>query len=277
MTKLFPFSTLPVGYASSSVKFVALCRYQILVGNSRYYWWGCNFVAVRGFAFCALVLANYRCSLVAAIYVFNQTINRMERSVLTFARGLLNRSSIGHRLFHRYAFKIMKPNTEKYFNMLMAEMTAVIRPDEMVKNEELKQAVMNTLLDKDGPRTVSTPPQPKDLFVGYKLFKGFSEIHTAVECLKNIEIYIRRFPFKNTRVSKLDYLKYNIENYLNEIYVLKERMISYSKTVARAYKNSENSQVVESNLREASLLVIHRLDPMPSIESLAKALRQNKV
>jgi len=141
----------------------------------------------------------------------------------------------------------------------MAEMTSVLRPDEMVKNEELRQAVMNTLLDEDGSRTVSTPPQPKDLFVGYKLFKGFHEIHTALECLKNIEIYIRRFPFKNTRVTKLDYLKYNIENYLNEIYVLKERMISYSKTVVRAYQKSENSQNVESLLKEASLAVSESL------------------
>lgn len=146
-------------------------------------------------------------------------------------------------------------NTEKYFEMIMEEMTSILRLEEMLKNEEMKQAMMNTLFDEDGPRSISTQPKPKGLFVANILFRGFSEIFNAVECLKKIEIYTRRFPFSNTSVSKLDYLKYNVENYLNEIYVLKERMISYSKTITRAYRKSNNSHNVEVILKEASITV----------------------
>ena len=145
-------------------------------------------------------------------------------------------------------------NTNKYFNMVMAEMSSLFQVSKMLQNEEFGQAIMNTLLDEDGPRTVSRNPEPKELFVANKLFRGFAEIYTSVRCLENIEIYIRRFPFSKTRVTKLDYLKYNIENYLNEIYVLKERMISYSKTISRAYKKSSNAAAIAEHLKNASKL-----------------------
>ncbi len=73
-------------------KFAALYRYQVLVRNCRYYWWGCNFFAVWAFAFCALVRAVCRSTLGTVIYDFNNIINRMERTEPTFARYLLNRS-----------------------------------------------------------------------------------------------------------------------------------------------------------------------------------------
>lgn len=148
--------------------------------------------------------------------------------------------------------KNMKPNTEKFFNMVMAEVSSILHFDQMKQNEELKQAIMNTLLDKEGPRSVSTNPGEKEIFVNSKLLKGFSEIHQAVRCLENIEIYTRRFPFSRTKISKLDYLKYNIENYLNEVYVLKLRMIAYSTTISRSYRKSDNGRRVETLLGDSS-------------------------
>ena len=147
--------------------------------------------------------------------------------------------------------------TEKYLNILYDEMSSVLEKDIKRKDtkRDLKQVIFNTIFDKKGPRVISTTIPDKSLFIGNKLFRGFSEIYTTVESLRNIEKYVRRFPYRDMRISRLDYLKYHIESYLNEVYILKERMVTYNKVIARAYRKSENAEQVKKELAQSSKLV----------------------
>jgi hypothetical protein len=145
--------------------------------------------------------------------------------------------------------------SSKYISIVMNEMSVAIDWEKAVNDQELKDAVWNSLFDLDGPRVVKNRASDKSLFVANKLFRGISEIYTTFNNLENIEIYARRFPYRSLGISRLDYLKYHIENYLNEIYTLKERLIAYSKTVSRAYRKSDNAQEIQVNLSNASKYV----------------------
>jgi hypothetical protein len=53
--------------------------------------------------------------------------------------------------------------------------------------------------------------------------------------LKDLEVYISRFPNTKTPIAKIDYLCFLIENYLYETYLLKERLNKYSKKIRVSY------------------------------------------
>ena len=97
----------------------------------------------------------------------------------------------------------------------------------------------NSLFDLDGPKTVSERASDKAYFVANKLFRPLSEIMNNFEALENIAIYSGSFPYKKHGVSRISYLRYHIENYLNELYILKNRLIAYLKIIERSYRKCD--------------------------------------
>jgi hypothetical protein len=61
------------------------------------------------------------------------------------------------------------------------------------------------------------------------------DIGTALEDLKAFAIYIRRFPYTNAGISKVAYLRHNIEGYLQAIYVFKERVKKHLRRFKRIW------------------------------------------
>ena len=124
--------------------------------------------------------------------------------------------------------------------------------------EELGEALLNSLLDLDGPKQVDAKPDGETTFLA-RLFNGLSEINGSYESLRDAEIYIRRFPFSDTRVTRDRYLKYIIENHLHETYILKERLLKYLKTVERLYKPDEQMDSIKKGTSPLYKLVSQSL------------------
>lgn len=83
-----------------------------------------------------------------------------------------------------------------------------------------------------------TPPRRRQGHDGLaeELFLRFAEILGSVESLQNIEVYIRRAPDGRLGVSKAAYLRYHVENYLAELYILRERLLAYGTFISRRYR-----------------------------------------
>jgi hypothetical protein len=69
--------------------------------------------------------------------------------------------------------------------------------------------------------------------IAMDLFAGFNEISHSYDTLLDIEVYISRFPYANTRITRSGHLRFIIEAYLHESYTLCERLKSYSKLISR--------------------------------------------
>lgn len=69
-------------------------------------------------------------------------------------------------------------------------------------------------------------------------FSGFVEIGETVNRLEDIEVYLRRFPFRGTRVSRERYMRHHIESYFHELHILRERLVQYATRLGRAYRKS---------------------------------------
>ncbi len=141
-----------------------------------------------------------------------------------------------------------RPKTSAYFNLVLNLLQGMLEPALINPDEKFKEAMMNTIFGHEGPRSTDHTNSPYELFIASKLFKPMSEILNTIEAIENIAVYARSFPYKRQGVSRVAYLKYHVENYLHELYLLKNRLISYLKLVERAYKKSEISEHVHNSI-----------------------------
>jgi len=90
---------------------------------------------------------------------------------------------------------------------------------------------------------------PKDVFFAF-LFNGFDEIYLTVERLNDLENYISNFPKTKSSLSKINYLRFLIENHFNEVYILKERLVSYLKKIERSYQKDHKQGLIKNKCQQ---------------------------
>jgi hypothetical protein len=81
-----------------------------------------------------------------------------------------------------------------------------------------------------------------------KAFRGFIEISSTVEALRLTQAFVSLTPPKSRRIKKPDYLKYHVGVYLQEIYILKERLNAYATKIQRAYSKSSRKNLAEARI-----------------------------
>ena len=81
------------------------------------------------------------------------------------------------------------------------------------------------------------------------LILGFHEIEHALERLELLENLFSTPPPISDRIPKNIYLNFLIGAYLQEMYILEQRLSTYAKKVSRAYKRNFNGDKLSSSIR----------------------------
>jgi len=102
--------------------------------------------------------------------------------------------------------------------------------------KELTKVIFNAFFDSKKPNYLNIKQSNKEIFLYNSLFDPYNEILYSYDTLKDIKYYCNNFPFQKENL-RIRYLRYNIENYLNEMYILKNRLESFPKKLERLYKN----------------------------------------
>jgi hypothetical protein len=112
------------------------------------------------------------------------------------------------------------------------------------------------ILSDEEEKTETTVPhsrtQPNELFD--RIFGGFSEISDTYAMMKDVEIYLRQFPYSRSGIPRGRHLLFLIQSHLNEIYILRERLISYATIVERTYKKSPRGTEIAKIAERARML-----------------------
>lgn len=82
--------------------------------------------------------------------------------------------------------------------------------------------------------------------VEFQIFKGYTEISTSYETLLLIEKFITIDPPDSEGINYSNYLNYHIHNYLQEMYILKERLNSYATIIQRRYSKVIDKEFLNS-------------------------------
>ena len=135
---------------------------------------------------------------------------------------------------------------EKYLEIFINRAKQLLDEKALENNPEYHEVFKNQILGLSGPKQLTRKQTPSEIFFS-KLYNGFREISDSYYCLLDIDTYIGRFPYGNTKISKTRHLAYHMENYLNEIYILKERLNSYFTTIGRLYrKDKRHKDILKS-------------------------------
>src|SRR5258708_3452469 len=131
---------------------------------------------------------------------------------------------------------------EQYQRATLDMMTASIGPF-MENPNEVKaagEALWNRIFDLPGTRRVGTKRAPSELYAG-TVFEGFEEIFKSVEALNRIKALVGRPPERKPPMPEEAWMQFLVESHLNEVFLLRERLKIYAKSMERAFKRDPRS------------------------------------
>lgn len=143
-----------------------------------------------------------------------------------------------------------KSNYKKYTDIIFNETNKVIDWSNKEKMKEAGKVLFNKIFDLEGPKKISKKPTEKSIFVFNIMFKPFGEIIETLDTIKNISIYISSFPYNSDKISRVNFLKYQIGNYLVELVILQKRLTNYLVIVERGYKKSNNHTIIKMAFKQ---------------------------
>ena len=139
--------------------------------------------------------------------------------------------------------------TNSYIKRIIKELNFALESS-APENKIIGQNILDQLLGIENKYLDARKYSPRELFASHTLYTPLSEIMKSFHSLENIKIYIGSFPYKNNKIKKDDYLRYHLENYLNELYILKNRLIAYIDTLIKAYNKSQIKDNVNKHFPE---------------------------
>ncbi len=83
------------------------------------------------------------------------------------------------------------------------------------------------------------------------VFVGFIEVTAALDALSLVESLIGLAPPRSKKVQKDEYLKFLISSYLQEVYILEQRLRSYATKVGRMYHKPGLIKAAEQVISES--------------------------
>lgn len=134
--------------------------------------------------------------------------------------------------------------TVENYKDFQAKLTKVVQPfilssiekDRQAFREEIKSVLENSKANRSFPQFTR-----RDEVFASRLFLEFDELVTSLLCMKDIEVYVKRFPYRDAGISSLRYLKYHVESHLNEIYIFQERVEAFFDFIQKRYRKSPNA------------------------------------
>lgn len=131
---------------------------------------------------------------------------------------------------------------------LMAAATPYIASSLESNRAEIREVIKNTLWDLDGPRQLDPFTRRDEVLISTMALELF-EINESYLSMLDIEVYIRRFPYRDLGISPVRYLKYHIESYLNEVYIFSKRVEAYLDMINKKFGKTTFSQQVEESAK----------------------------
>src|ERR1041385_622299 len=126
--------------------------------------------------------------------------------------------------------------------------------------EDFKK-VIGDELEGLAPTSMNLPVDDDERLLN-RVLGGFNEIYQSLTCLDTIGIYVRRNPYRRLGVEDAEYLRYHFENYLHEVYLLRERLTRYLGTLRDVYRQSTVGDELLPLLKQMKKPVLDMLEPL---------------
>lgn len=85
---------------------------------------------------------------------------------------------------------------------------------------------------------------------------------------QDIAIYVGSFPYRSHKLDRIRCLRYHIESYFHEAYMLRERLKSYTKVIERSFGKDNRRATIQRATRSARTISIATLDGVSATRSV---------
>ncbi len=75
------------------------------------------------------------------------------------------------------------------------------------------------------------------------------EVILSYEALRSVEVYLARLPFTRAGIAPSKYIRFQIESFFNEMYILYERMKKFTVKVGREFRKDPGAAPVDERVK----------------------------
>lgn len=104
---------------------------------------------------------------------------------------------------------------------------------------------MRPIIENHQKGTLTEPSKHKPFNT---IFYGFTEITNTFDALKLSEVLVSVAPPRSSRINNDEYIKYLINTYLQDVYILKERLNTYATKLKRMHERSGRRYLVQEHI-----------------------------
>jgi len=99
----------------------------------------------------------------------------------------------------------------------------------------------------------------KQTGIEFIIFNGFTEISNSISTLRLIEKFVSITPPNEEGIDYSNYLTYHVHNYLQEMYILKERLKTYATKIQRRYAKAIDEKSVTTVIESLIKIITESL------------------
>jgi hypothetical protein len=115
------------------------------------------------------------------------------------------------------------------------------------RKEVMEEGLLADFLGNARPAVPAAQLSEDEQFL-HDIFSQVTEISFAWEALLDTSVYVRRYPYSGTRVTKGRHLRHSIEAFLHNLYVFKERIGRHLDFIQKRYKSTRRVREVQKEV-----------------------------
>jgi len=136
------------------------------------------------------------------------------------------------------------PFVRKYQSLLLNEASTYLSDTSPEEYKELERIIWNIIADTNGPRYLGPDRREtgeRDFFEFF--FSPLSDLLSAIDDIAVSRVYFKRGYTKRLGLSEEEYMRYHVNTYLNNLYIVKNRIEKVLKKVERYYKSEDGTEL----------------------------------
>jgi len=138
--------------------------------------------------------------------------------------------------------------SKKFLPLILDEATPLMSREINENKREMGQKMADLLWGRKSAKYRIGKENKQLDFLGI-LIDYYSELSDSLENMKIAAVLINQYPYGSTlkkkNINKAQYLSYHVGNYLNEVYIFRERMQKFLKWLEKEFKNIKKAEAVE--------------------------------
>jgi hypothetical protein len=90
----------------------------------------------------------------------------------------------------------------------------------------------------------STPPSVRQDWWCERVMTPITSIQSSHETLRDLHFYVGQYPYEGTRISPMRHLRFNVQSYFQEVYVLRQRLIDLLNIAKKDFGSRDDGPTV---------------------------------